>query len=265
MNWDLRTCARRGHVVHTPDEEAPRAAVRAETSAGELWQCLRCAGFVVPGDGDTHTRGPVTDVPEVARGRELRDLFVLRLLAVERVLRGLVLIVLAYGAWRFRSAQAGLREGFRTLLPDAQPLADRLGVDLQHASVVAAAQRLLAARPAIITAVAAALLGYGLLQLVEGAGLWLAKRWGEYVAVVATSAFLPLEVYEVVEGASPVKAVTLALNVAVVVWLVTSKRLFGVRGGHEAYVAARRGEVILDPSRYQTPAADPQLPTSVAG
>ena len=47
--------------------------------------------------------------------------------------------------------------------------------------------------------VAVGVLAYGVLELVEAVGLWLMKRWGEYVAVVGTAIFIPLEVYEIVE------------------------------------------------------------------
>jgi uncharacterized membrane protein (DUF2068 family) len=245
--WDLRHCARHGHVLYAPTESAARALLEARTATGQAWRCLRCATFVLPAAGVPVPGGPAAELPVVPRGPELRDRFVLKLLGLERALRGLIVLVLGYGAWRFRNAEAALRDGLRDLLPYAKPLATRLGVDLEHTSVVAAAQRLLEVRSSTLTLVAAGLVGYGLLQLVEGYGLWRARRWGEYVAVVATSGFLPIEAYEVLHGGSVLKWGTLAFNLAIVVWLVLSKRLFGVRGGHHAYLAARRGESVLDP------------------
>ena len=41
---------------------------------------------------------------------------------------------------------------------------------------------------------------YAVIELVEGVGLWLGQRWGEYFAMVATSIFLPLEIYELAAG-----------------------------------------------------------------
>jgi uncharacterized membrane protein (DUF2068 family) len=248
MNWDLRHCGRHGHVLYAPTEPAARGLLSAETASGPAWRCLRCGTFVLPADPAAVPTGPLVGMPLVPRGPELRDRFVLKLLGVERGLRGLIVLVLGYGAWRFRSAETALREGLQDLLPYAKPLADRLGVDLQHTSVVSAAERLLAVQSSTLTLVAVGLVGYGLLQLVEGYGLWRARRWGEYVAVVATSGFLPLEGYEVLHGASVLKWGTLAFNLAIVVWLVLSKRLFGVRGGHRAYLTERRGEAVLDPA-----------------
>ena len=37
---------------------------------------------------------------------------------------------------------------------------------------------------------------YALIELTEDVGLWLGQRWGEYFAIVATSVFLPYEVYD---------------------------------------------------------------------
>src|SRR5436190_22283570 len=43
---------------------------------------------------------------------------------------------------------------------------------------------------------AAGALGYGVLELVEGVGLFLRRRWAEWLTVVATSLLVPLEIYE---------------------------------------------------------------------
>jgi predicted membrane protein DUF2127 len=84
------------------------------------------------------------------------------------------------------------------------------------------------------------------LQLFEGVGLWLLKRWGEYFAVVATSLFIPLEVYELTEKITWLRVVALIVNVAAVVYLLVSKRLFGIRGGHAAYERAQRQASLLE-------------------
>lgn len=60
--------------------------------------------------------------------------------------------------------------------------------------------------------------------MIEGVGLWLAKRWGEYFAVVATSLFLPVEIYELTEKVTALRVGVFVVNIAAVVWLVVSKR-----------------------------------------
>ena len=72
---------------------------------------------------------------------------------------------------------------------------------------------------------------------------------GWYFAVVATAIFLPLEVHELAKGITLTRALAFAINVAAVVYLLFSKRLFGLRGGREAYDEERRGEQLLDIER----------------
>lgn len=61
---------------------------------------------------------------------------------------------------------------------------------------------------------------YSALLLTEGTGLALGKRWAEYFTIIATSSFIPLEVYELTRRASPARLLVLLLNVVVVVYLV---------------------------------------------
>ena len=63
-------------------------------------------------------------------------------------------------------------------------------------------------------------LGYGALELVEGTGLWLDQLWAEYLTVIATSLLVPFEVYELVRHPTVLKAGGLAVNLAIVAYLV---------------------------------------------
>lgn len=61
---------------------------------------------------------------------------------------------------------------------------------------------------------------YAALFLTEGIGLWLEKRWAEWFTVVITSSLVPLEVYEIFRHPSAVKMAVLAINIAVVGYLL---------------------------------------------
>jgi uncharacterized membrane protein (DUF2068 family) len=61
---------------------------------------------------------------------------------------------------------------------------------------------------------------YAALFLVEGIGLVLRKRWGEWVAVVVSSLLIPYEVYETVRAVTYVKCGILTVNVAIVLFLI---------------------------------------------
>lgn len=236
----------RGHVTYRPDEPELAERLRAETALGEAWRCLRCEDFVL---GAPHATGPAQDAPLVLRGRALKDAVVLRLLGTERLVRGLLLVLLAYGVYRFDGARDSLHRVFQQDLPLLEPLANRLGIDLQDAGPVRLIEKALSARHSTLVLVACGVLAYGVLQLVEGIGLWLIRRWGEYVAVVGTSLFIPLEVYELVERVTWLRVAAFVVNVLAVVYLVWTKRLFGLRGGVRAFEAERHGESLLEVQR----------------
>ena len=58
------------------------------------------------------------------------------------------------------------------------------------------------------------------LYSVEGAGLWLRQRWAEWLAVIATSLFIPLEILELSKSISAPRALALVLNLFVVGYLI---------------------------------------------
>jgi len=61
---------------------------------------------------------------------------------------------------------------------------------------------------------------YAGLLLTEGTGLLLRKHWAEYFTVITTVALVPLEVYELARHFTAVKLVVLAINIAIVVYLI---------------------------------------------
>lgn len=253
MDWNLRTCGRRGHVTYAPDETALAARLRVETAQGEAWRCLRCGDYAL---GAAAGSGPADEAPEVPRGAAIRDRVIIRLLAVERFVRGVLILGAAFGVWWFRGSQANLRHAFDSDLPVAGQLANRLGYNLLDSPVVNEIHKGLRISGTTLVVVAGALALYGLIELVEGVGLWLLKRWAEYFTVVATAAFLPLEIYELTEKITWLRVGALALNVAAVIYLLLSKRLFGLRGGAKAAEAKLRGDSLLEVERA---AAEPSL------
>ncbi len=242
MDWNLRTCGRAGHETYAPDEQELRDRLRVETPAGDAWRCLRCATYVV---GQPKGFGPADEAPEVPRGRLLRDRRIMRLLAVERVLRGLGLLVLATLVFAFQGSRDVLHRSFVNDLPLLRPLADQIGWNIDSSTVVNGVSEAFALSSATLTWIAVGLIAYALIQFVEGTGLWLMKRWGEYFAVVVTSLFLPWEMYEVIHRVTALRVVLLLVNIAAVIWLIWSKRLFGLRGGGAAFHAEHHAESLI--------------------
>jgi uncharacterized membrane protein (DUF2068 family) len=243
VDWSLRTCGRRGHITYAPSEPALRERLHVETPVGEAWRCLRCGDFVI---GDPVAAGPAGDAPTVLRGRALRDAFVLRLLATERLIRALVIGAGSYAVLKYSHSEDSLRALFDKDLPAAKPLANAFGYNLDNSSVVREIRKLLLITPSTLHLIAILLAVYAVIELCEAVGLWLLKRWGEYFAAVATAIFLPYEIYDIVDKVTSIRVGTFIINVAAVVYLLWTKRLFGLRGGYVAYEAQRHEESLLE-------------------
>ena len=84
------------------------------------------------------------------------------------------------------------------------------------------------------------MLAYAALEASEMVGLWMSKRWAEYLTLVATAVLIPIEIYELSLSVSVFKVLTFVINVAILIYLLLAKRLFGLRGGHRAEL--RRGD-----------------------
>ncbi len=75
--------------------------------------------------------------------------------------------------------------------------------------------------------------------------------------MVATSVFLPYEVYDLTVKVTWLRLGALVVNLLLVVYLVWSKRLFGVRGGKQAYEARLRTESFIEVEQAALAAASP--------
>lgn len=72
---------------------------------------------------------------------------------------------------------------------------------------------------------------YALLFAAEGLGLLFEKTWAEYLTLVATAGFIPIEVYEIAQRVSGTRVALLAVNVAIVAYLASRvRRLIFARG-----------------------------------
>ena len=140
---------------------------------------------------------------------------ILRLIALERIVRGVLLLGAGVYLLFHLNSDFG-RLGERVMraieLDPRRPFLHRIVAYLHH----------LHASELRVAALFA--LGYGLLELVEGTGLWLDKLWAEYLTVVATSLLIPLELYELVRHPTVLKAGGLVVNVLIVVYLAVVLR-----------------------------------------
>jgi uncharacterized membrane protein (DUF2068 family) len=260
MDWNLVGCARKGHVTYAPDEPELRDRLMAQTAGGTAWRCLRCGTFVTDGP---HGSGPAAAAPLVRRGKEVRSELILRVFSVERFLRFLIFGAAAYAVWRFKYDRAGIQQAYNNALPAIRALYRDLGFDVDNSKLLGLIQHAFTLDPRVLIYLAIGLAAYALIELVESVGLWLGKRWGEYFAMVATSIFLPYEIYDLTVKITWLRIVALVVNLLLVVYLVWTKRLFGARGGKKAYDARLRSESVIEVEQAalaDAPSALPALP-----
>lgn len=140
-----------------------------------------------------------------------------------------ILKVIAFFKWTKALLLVGVGLGaFNLLNPATADKAERWASDLAWRlgpRAVFAVQNKLSHRQdsQLVIAGLVALLYAGLFA-VEGVGLWRSKRWGEYLTIIATSSFVPFEVYELFRHTSGQRVATLGINLLVVGYLVWKVR-----------------------------------------
>jgi uncharacterized membrane protein (DUF2068 family) len=259
LDWELITCGVKGHVLVGRDAGPARAqdAFVVSDRGDVRWhRCLRCDCWVALPVPQGAVREHPPDRSQIAvplRGKALRDRIVLRLIAVDRVLHFLILGLLGMGVLAFAANRKTLQDSFYRVLTALQGgVAGGPVQSTGHVGIVHDLDRLFSYRTGTLREVGLALLAYAALEGLEAVGLWLGKRWAEYLTFVATTILLPLEIYEIVHGGTALKVIGFLINLAVVVYLLFEKRLFGLRGGGRAEAAERAREMGWDHIEHAT-------------
>jgi len=73
--------------------------------------------------------------------------------------------------------------------------------------------------------ISAAIFGIAALDAIEGTGLVLEKAWAEFVTLILTASFLPLEVVEIIRHDTWIRIALTVINFLVVVYLLQLVRL----------------------------------------
>jgi len=150
---------------------------------------------------------------------------VLRLIAAFKFVKAAVLVAAGFGALRLLdSGRAASVQGW------LEGLALERGHDVA-ATVAGRALTLVdLAGPNRFSKLAVGAFLFATLFVVEGVGLALARRWAEYLTVAVTVSFLPAEALGFLHRQTLLRAGTMVLNLAVVVYLLA--RIWNQRGSH---------------------------------
>jgi hypothetical protein len=241
IDWELVACGWRGHEIVGTDvaELREQDSLLARDAGGVRWhRCLRCDSWVAlpapSAPAGQHLPGR-DGIKVPLRGKALRDKVVLRLIAIDRFIHFVILVALGIGVLAIAGNEASVRSRFYRILADLQ--GGVAGGPVQtsgHVGILGEFDKLFSLRAGTLRELGIALLSYGLLEGVEAVGLWLTKRWAEYLTFLATTILLPLEIYEIIHKGTALKVIGFLINLAVVVYLLFAKRLFGLRGGGAA-------------------------------
>ena len=135
----------------------------------------------------------------------------LRVIAVFKFLKAASLIALSIGVFRTMHQDIGIRLEHWVRAMHLDPGNRHIETFLTRVSNLS---------PAQVKKLGLVGLVYAGLFLVEGTGLWLQRRWGEWATVVITGLLVPVEVYEIFRHPTVVKILVLLVNIAVVAYLV---------------------------------------------
>ena len=139
----------------------------------------------------------------------------LRLIAVFKFLKAASLLVLGVAALKLVHADA----------PDALTHAiARFGLAPGHRFLDDAIAKVGNLPPNKFREIGLGSFVYAALFLTEGTGLWLLKPWAEWFTTIITASLVPVELYELGKHPTAVKGVVLALNLAIVAYLIVQIR-----------------------------------------
>ena len=151
---------------------------------------------------------------------------VLRTIAVYKLVKVLLLLALAYGEVRLSDASLTAK---LVTWASARPFG------LEHKVVTQLLEGFSGLSASRVHALRMVTLAYAAVFATEGVGLWMQKRWAEWLTVIITASLIPLEIWELLDRPNFGKAAVLVANVAIVAYLVWHVRS---RGKHHKSVRA---------------------------
>jgi uncharacterized membrane protein (DUF2068 family) len=262
FHWELVHCGVAGHALEGLDARVlrPQDGIFACETDGVRWhRCLRCDSWLAVDPPLPFVRESPPDRDEIQlplRGKPLRDTIVLRLIAIDRALHFVVLAFLGAIILIFSANREQLRATFYKVTADLTGGAVSGEGHAKH-GLLHELDRLFTTTSSNLHLLAAVFFAYAAVEGIEAVGLWMTKRWAEYLTFVVTASLLPFEIYELANKLSPFKIVAFIINVAVVVYLLIAKRLFGFNGGRAAEEALMARDVGWQALERTTPPAGP--------
>lgn len=134
-----------------------------------------------------------------------------RLIAAFKLFKGLVLFAVGIGALKLLHKNVAF---------EVERWADLFRVDPHNRFIHHLLEKVSIVNPKKLKELSVGTFFYSAMLLTEGTGLLLGQRWAEYFTIVATSSFIPLEIYELYRRVNLARGALLMINIAVVIYLV---------------------------------------------
>ncbi|MGC1388495.1 MAG: DUF2127 domain-containing protein [Steroidobacteraceae bacterium] len=135
---------------------------------------------------------------------------VLRTIALYKLLKVSLLLLVAYGELRLHDASLSAKVlSWLAARPSG----------LEHDVVKRVLQWISGLSESRMHALRFVTLAYAAVFAVEGIGLWMRRRWAEWMTTIITASLIPLEVWELIRNPNIGAAAVLAANIAIVAYL----------------------------------------------
>ena len=135
----------------------------------------------------------------------------LRLIAIFKLLKASILIAVGVGAFKLLH---------KDVADAVEHWVELLRLDPNNHFINAALEKASDISPGKIKELGLGSMVYAGLFLTEGIGLWLEKRWAEWLTVIITSSLVPIEIYSIHRHPTLVKIAALLINLVIVAYLV---------------------------------------------
>jgi uncharacterized membrane protein (DUF2068 family) len=173
---------------------------------------------------------------------------VLRAIAVDRAVHAVIFALVAVVILFVETHLGAIQHTVRSILSGTETGVAGTGQGASRGFFVRELDRVLGLRHGGLEIVFVTACVYAAVEAIEAFGLWRERRWAEYLTALATAGFLPFEINELAKQVTVGRVLGLVVNVAILVYLVWAKHLFGVGGGErtdETELAAAESLPIL--------------------
>jgi uncharacterized membrane protein (DUF2068 family) len=143
------------------------------------------------------------------RGGAKGDLWIL-LIGLFKLFKGISLLIIGFGL---------LRLLHKDVASVVEHWIEVLRVDPENRFIHRALLRIFNVTPKQLRELSAGTFVYAAIFLTEGTGLVLRKHWAEYMTLISTGLFVPLEVYEIYRHFTMLKLAVTVVNVLIVWYL----------------------------------------------